>query len=113
MLRFLSDREGKVNRLKLSILPQDFNEIGLQSNMFKRLLRDRFLLLFLVLALLIKLFSLNPSWVERFYTYGFYPFISRLLRLLLGWIPFSIGDILYLAAGLFLVAKTWKLIRLI
>jgi hypothetical protein len=81
--------------------------------MFRSLLRDKKLLVLLVLALLIKAFSFNQNWVERYYTYGFYPAISRLSRLLLGWIPVSVGDILYVAAFIFLVLKTWKLIRLL
>lgn len=81
--------------------------------MFKSLLRDRKLISLLVLALLIKLFSLNEQWVESWYTYGFYPYISRLMRILLGWIPFSVGDILYVAAFVFLILKTWKLLQLL
>jgi hypothetical protein len=81
--------------------------------MFKSLLRDRKLVLLFLLALLIKLFSLNEAWVETYYTYGFYPVFSMFLRLLFGWIPFSIGDLAYVAAFIFLVAKSWKLIRLL
>ena len=81
--------------------------------MFRSLLRDKKLLVLLALAVLIKVFSLNSAWVERYYTYGFYPVISRLSRLLLGWIPFSVGDLLYVAAFVFLVLKSWKLIRLL
>ncbi len=81
--------------------------------MFKSLLRDRKLISLLVLALLIKLFSLKPEWVESLYTYGFYPWLSRLMRVILGWIPFSIGDILYVTAFIFLVLKTWKLLHLL
>ncbi|HJW17798.1 MAG TPA: DUF3810 family protein, partial [Flavisolibacter sp.] len=81
--------------------------------MLKSLLRDRKLLLLLFLAIVIKLFSLNEAWVEKYYTYGFYPFISRLLRTLFGWLPVSIGDLAYLAAFIWLVYKAWKLIRLL
>jgi hypothetical protein len=81
--------------------------------MLKSLLRHRLLVFLLLLALLLKLFSLNEAWVERYYTYGVYPLISQGLRLILGWIPFSMGDILYVAAGLFLVLKVVKLFRLL
>ena len=90
-------RKGKGNRLKSSILPKDFNESA-YKNMLKSLLRDRKLLLLLFLAITIKLFSLNEAFVEQYYTYGFYPVISRVLRTVFGWIPLSIGDILYLVA---------------
>ena len=81
--------------------------------MFKSLLRDRFLLILLLLALIIKVFSLNPERVERYYTYGIYLPISRFFRLLLGWIPFSAGDLLYFGAFIYLVAKTYKFLRLL
>lgn len=80
--------------------------------MFKNLLRDRKLLFLFLVAIAIKLFSLNPLWVELYYTYGIYPLISGLLRTILGWIPFSIGDLAYTAAGIWLVGKVWKLLRL-
>lgn len=81
--------------------------------MLKSLLRHRFLLFLIFLALFLKLFSLNEAWVESCYTYGFYPVLSQSLRLLLGWIPFSIGDLLYIAAGVFLVLKVVKFFRLL
>lgn len=81
--------------------------------MLKSLLRDRTLLILLFISILIRLFALNATWVERYYTYGFYPVISKFMRLIIGWIPFSMGDILYLGAFIFLVAKAWKLIHLL
>src|SRR6476469_1796322 len=72
-------RKGKGNRLKSSILPKYFNESA-YKNMLKSLLRDRKLLLLLFLAIAIKLFSLNEAFVEQYYTYGIYPWISRVLR---------------------------------
>ena len=81
--------------------------------MFKSLLWDRKFVFLLALALAIKVFSLNEAWVETYYTYGFYPFFSKLLRILFGWIPFSIGDLGYIGAFIFLVVKAWKLIRLL
>lgn len=81
--------------------------------MFKSILHDRKLLILLVLALLIKLFSLKEAWVEKGYTYGLYQPISRVLRFSLGWLPFSLGDILYFVAFFWLVAKTWKFLSLL
>lgn len=81
--------------------------------MFKSILRDHLLIALLLLSIFIKLFSLNPVWVEKYYTFGFYPLISGILRVLLGWIPFSVGDFLYMASFIFLVIKAWKLIRLL
>lgn len=56
---------------------------------------------------------MNEAWVENYYTYGFYPYISSFLRILLGWIPFSVGDIFYTAAVIYLVIKVWKFLRLL
>jgi hypothetical protein len=81
--------------------------------MFKSLLRDRLLISLLIVSILIKAFSLNAEWVERYYTFGFYPVISKTLRALFGWIPFSVGDLLYITASIFLILKAWKFIRLL
>lgn len=64
------------------------------------------------LALCIKLFSLNSAWVERYYSNGVYPYISRALRFLLGWLPISLGDIAYGLAVLWIIYNTAKLVRL-
>ncbi len=49
----------------------------------------------LILAVVIKIFSFFPQAVEKYYSAGIYPAISIYPRLLFGWIPFSIGDVLY------------------
>ncbi|BAO56177.1 DUF3810 domain-containing protein [Nonlabens marinus] len=36
-----------------------------------------------------------PAFVEKWYSMGIYTYISRAMRIGLGWIPFSFGDILY------------------
>ena len=59
----------------------------------------------LVLVALVKLFSLFPAAVEKYYSTGVYPVITRSLRWLLGWLPFSVGDLLYTAAGIYLLVK--------
>ena len=37
----------------------------------------------------------NPKFVETYYSKKLYPFISEFFRTLFGWIPFSLGDIIY------------------
>ena len=49
----------------------------------------------MVIAVAIKIFSLFPAAIERYYSQGVYPYISKVQRFLFGWIPFSVGDILY------------------
>jgi hypothetical protein len=56
----------------------------------------------------IKLFSLYPEAVEKYYSRGMYPVIARGQRLLFGWIPFSIGDLLY---GAVVVLLLYRLVR--
>lgn len=36
----------------------------------------------------------NPAFIERYYSTGIYPYISSFFRILLGWVPFSVGDVL-------------------
>ncbi|HTR29305.1 MAG TPA: DUF3810 domain-containing protein [Puia sp.] len=46
-------------------------------------------------AILIKVFAYFPDTVEKYYSRGLYPIVSRLQRALFGWVPFSVGDLLY------------------
>ncbi len=57
------------------------------------------------IAIAIKIFSFFPDAVERYYSTGIYPAIAVSLRFLTGWIPFSIGDILYSIAFIWLFVK--------
>ncbi len=81
--------------------------------MLKSVYRNKSLVLILLLAIFIKAFSTNELWVERYYTYGIYPVISKCLRLLFGWIPFSAGDILYSIFIIYISIKVWKFIGLV
>lgn len=78
--------------------------------MLQRVLKDRILLSLLILILLLKLFSLNEKIVEQYYTSGVYQVISRGLRFLFGWIPFSIGDVLYTCSIAWVV---WEVVKLV
>ncbi|MBI1344507.1 MAG: DUF3810 family protein [Terrimonas sp.] len=64
-------------------------------------------------AIAIKWISLYPEIVEKYYTYGLYPVIARTQRFLLGWIPFSIGDLFYGFLILVVLFKTFQLFRVI
>lgn len=66
------------------------------------------IIILLGFVLLIKLFSANPVRVENNYSLGFYPFIAEALRFLFGWLPFSIGDLLY---GIFALWVLWRLVK--
>jgi hypothetical protein len=49
----------------------------------------------LVIALLIYLFGFSPSLVQKYYSIGFYLYISSALRFISSIFPFAIGDIIY------------------
>ena len=83
------------------------------SRLFKRLLKSWSWILLIVGAIVVKWVSLYPDWIERNYTYGVYPVIAKVQRFLLGWIPFSIGDIFYLFLILVLVFRVVKFFRLL
>jgi hypothetical protein len=70
-----------------------------------------FTLVLVILAVLIHIFSLDPSLVDSLYSNKIYPYIGRALRFLLGWLPFSFGDIIYGGVVLWLIIKLVKAIR--
>lgn len=49
----------------------------------------------LVIALLIYLFGFFPTLVQKYYSTGFYLYISSILRFISSIFPFAIGDIMY------------------
>jgi uncharacterized membrane protein len=65
------------------------------------------------LAIVIKVFSLFPNAVERYYAGGIYPVISGAQRILFGWIPFSIGDLLYAFAVIVLLVRLYRMVKLV
>lgn len=62
----------------------------------------------LVIALLVKIFSFFGAGVEKLYATGVYPVIAVALRFITGWIPFSLGDVLYAVVIIWLVVKLVK-----
>jgi hypothetical protein len=63
--------------------------------------------LLLIQIILIPFLGYFPEVVERWYSNGFYPFVSKLLRILFGYIPFSVGDVLYLLLIAFGIQWVW------
>ncbi|PID68366.1 MAG: amino acid permease [Flavobacteriia bacterium] len=67
---------------------------------------NRTLSIFLVIQLfLIGVVSRFPQFIESYYSRGIYPFIGGFMRRLLGWIPVSVGDVLYVL--LFIAILRW------
>ncbi len=63
---------------------------------------------------MVKWLGNNPELVERYYSNGIYPITAKLLRVLFGWIPFSMGDLLYFVLGILVLRyfyRNWKGIR--
>jgi hypothetical protein len=62
----------------------------------------------LALALLLMGFDYFPAQVEGYYSSGLYPVLLTLRLWLTAWVPFSIGDLLYIFVSIYLI---YKLIR--
>ena len=65
----------------------------------------------IVLAILIKLSSLYPGFIEQYYANGMYAVISKVQRFLFGWLPFSLGDIIYGFFIIVILVKTWQILK--
>lgn len=59
-----------------------------------------------ILALFIFFISGNHDWIEKNYATAFYPKLAAFLRIVFGWIPFSLGDVLYSIVG---ISILWQL----
>ena len=68
-------------------------------------------LLLVVQLILVKLLSYFPDAIEKYYAHGIYPFISKLFRIIFGWLPFSVGDVLYFFIGLAFIIGTIKWVK--
>ncbi|MET0635085.1 MAG: DUF3810 domain-containing protein [Chitinophagaceae bacterium] len=83
------------------------------SRLFPMIMKSWSWILLIVLVILIKWMALYPETVERYYTYGIYPVIARVLRFLLGWIPFSVGDLFYGFVVIVIIYRVVKFFRLL
>ena len=52
---------------------------------------------------LIKWLSHYPEFIETYYSNGIYPYISKIFRFMLGWLPFSFGDLIYAFGIVFII----------
>lgn len=72
-----------------------------------------FILILVVLTFFLIATSYNSNFIEYNYSIGIYPFISGVFRFIIGWVPLSVGDIMYLAFGCYLFYLIIKAIVLI
>lgn len=56
----------------------------------------------------VKLLANYPEFVEHLYSNGLYPFISKIFRYVLGWLPFSFGDLVYAFAIIYAIRWFYK-----
>ena len=62
----------------------------------------------LLITLCIKIYSLDSTRVENGYSTRIYPSLAAFLRYLFGWLPISIGDILYGLFGGYILLKVME-----
>ncbi|RZW50536.1 MAG: DUF3810 family protein, partial [Flavobacteriaceae bacterium] len=53
--------------------------------------------------LVVKLLSLFPNFIETYYSNGLYIWISKAMRIVFGWVPFSVGDVFYTIASIYVI----------
>lgn len=63
--------------------------------------------LLVIQIILVKTLGLFPEFIEKAYSKGLYPKIAGLSRTVLGWIPFSVGDIMYMLLIVLLLRWIW------
>ena len=63
-------------------------------------------LILLLVVITLHILALQHSFIENVYSAFIYPPLAYVLRLLTGWIPFSVGDMLYTIAFIWLLVKT-------
>ncbi len=64
--------------------------------------------LLIALVLAAGVFSFYPSVVEKYYSLGFYPGFAMGMRLLTGWMPFSVGDVLYIVLTVYMLSRLFR-----
>ena len=67
----------------------------------------------ILLAILIKFSSFYSGLIEQSYSNGIYPVISKIQRFFFGWIPFSMGDVIYGFFILVLLVKSSQIVAVI
>lgn len=68
-------------------------------------------LLLLMQWAFIQIIAQYPNFIETYYSKGLYLYVSRFLRITLGWIPFSMGDILYIFLIVLILVSIFKFFK--
>lgn len=76
-----------------------------------QLLRNKKIIVLSVCVLVWLFFSRQPVLTEQYYSNGIYPYMAIVQRVLTGWLPISIGDIIYALAICWLIYKLFLFFR--
>lgn len=71
---------------------------------------------FLTIFLIVQIIALQvlkhfPEFVEKYYSQGIYPWISKISRYIFGWVPFSVGDLFYLLIAIVAIRWLYKNVK--
>lgn len=66
------------------------------------------IIILLLIAIVLKVISSFPNLIEEYYTGTIYPAIASILRIITGWIPFSLGDVIYSLCIIWLIIRLYK-----
>ena len=59
----------------------------------------------------IQIIAQNSSIIEKYYSNGLYSYVSKFLRIIFGWLPFSIGDIFYIILVISIVKGIYNILK--
>ena len=83
------------------------------GSLLDKLMKVRSWVVLILLAIFIKLSSFYSAFIEKYFSNGLYPVISKTQRFLFGWIPFSLGDLIYAFFLLVLIIKIVQLLKIL
>lgn len=58
--------------------------------------------------ILVKWLGKHPDIIEMYYSEGLYPWVSKFFRVLYGWVPISVGDVLYFILSILAIRYVYK-----
>lgn len=67
----------------------------------------------LIIQILMLFVQGNSAWIEVYYSRKAYPIIAYLNKFLFSWMPFSVGDLFYIAVVFCLIISVVKFVRLL
>ncbi len=65
-------------------------------------------LILLAIAIILKIISSFPFFIEQYYSNEIYAVVSSILRIITGWLPFSLGDVVYALCVIWLIIRLYK-----